>query len=92
MKIVINRCYGVFNISEDAARELKIPAKEAEYLRASPFLIDLIETYGSQVVSGEGAQLKVVEIPDDVDNWKILEEGGWETLEYEKSGQFSLVN
>lgn len=80
-KIVINSCYGGFELSEFAAEQLGIQTYEAERLRDSKELVDLIETHGSQAISGECAKLKVMEIPDSA-NWEISEYDGKETLRY----------
>ena len=80
-KIVINSCYGGFELSEFAANKLGVQTYDAEHLRDSEELVALIETYGSEAVSGECAKLKVVEIPDSA-NWEISEYDGKETLRY----------
>jgi hypothetical protein len=46
-----------------------------EIARDDPRLIDLIEMYGSDAVSGSCASLKIVEVPDGVD-WEIQEYDG----------------
>ena len=41
--------------------------------RDDPLLISLIETLGSKKAGSVLARLKIVEIPDDVDGWEIVE-------------------
>ena len=85
MKVVINKCTGVFELSPKAIRrycELKciLPYeffdKEYDYdlkntkeCRTDPILIQVIEELGTEA-SGKSAFLKIVEIPDDV-KWYI---------------------
>jgi len=50
-----------------------------EKFRKNPDLIECIETLGEKA-SGSFAELKIVEIPDDIE-WEITEYDGWETIE-----------
>jgi hypothetical protein len=83
MKIVINRCYGGFGLSKDAYEFL---GKEWDgygfascIKRTDPKLVECVETLGSKA-NGNFANLKVVEIPNDV-TWEIDEYDGMETIE-----------
>lgn len=86
MKVVINTCYGGFGLSKEAFarwREAKnlndddvrfefdseIPRNDAE-------LIQIVEQMGDRA-AGDFANLKIVEVPDDV-NWYIEEYDGRE--------------
>lgn len=96
MKIVINRCYGGFGLSDECAVALGAEIKELssngftyhdwgddridEDLRFDSRLIDLMETKGTVWCSGSSAQLKVVEVPDDV-SWEITDYDGYERVE-----------
>lgn len=85
-KIVINACHGGYGLSMAACKELGIPAKEGcdncgysmafENDRSNPALVACVEKLGKEA-SGRFAELKVVEIPDDVD-WEICEYDGAE--------------
>lgn len=79
MKVVINRCFGGFSISEAAARELGVSSVYA-VSRTDPRLISLIESKGTDYCSGSCARLKVVEIPDDIE-WEINDYDGKEAIE-----------
>lgn len=70
MKIVINNCYGGFGLSPKALSILEV---ESEYSleRTNPALIECVETLGVEA-NGSYADLKIVEIPDDIDY--IIEE------------------
>lgn len=109
-KIVINKCYGGFCLSDKAILALaKLGNKEAKeikkrYLskkkcskvsensklfmknghglydtsRDDPSLIKVIKELGEEA-NGKYAELKIVEIPDDI-NWEIDEYDGWERI------------
>jgi hypothetical protein len=80
MKIVINTCFGGFNISKEAEALYKtitsIEAFPHEMQRDDPVLVKIVEDLGAEA-NGDYAKLKVVEIPDDVD-WAIDEYDGKE--------------
>tara|TARA_R110002073_G_scaffold219784_1_gene380052 strand:+ start:705 stop:1016 length:312 start_codon:yes stop_codon:yes gene_type:complete len=81
-KIVINRCFGGFGLSQEALRELqKRLTRDSEIVinvlmrgcwdgevstRSNPQLIEVVEELGSRA-NDEYANLKIVEIPGDVD-------------------------
>ena len=98
-KIVINRAYGRFDISDEAYSFIAkkkgwqhacddydhsyfITAKNANPLyaddlsRADPDLVQCLETLGD-AANGNHSELKIVEIPSDV-NWMICEYDGIE--------------
>lgn len=91
MKIVVNRCFGGFGLSKAAYKELSIPwdgygfKYSEEEKRTDPALVACVEKLGD-AASGPMAQLKVVEIPDDV-KWQIDEYDGAETV-MEKSREW----
>lgn len=82
MKVVINTCYGGYSLSEEAYEELGLKwdgfgfAYEDD--RTNPKLIATVEKLGDKA-SDSGSDLKVVEIPDDVD-WYIEEHAGTEWI------------
>ena len=84
MKIVINKCYGGFGLSKEA-EELYVQKKNisgplrGDILRNDSVLIEVVETLGDKA-SGIYSKLKVVEIPDDVTDWRIEEYDGWEHI------------
>ena len=83
MKIVINACFGGFGLSKEAYEFIGIKwdgyGHGAEIKRDDPLLIKCVETLGGDA-DGCHADLKVVEIPDDVE-WEITEYDGYETIE-----------
>lgn len=82
-KIVINTCHGGFGLSESAHNQFrKIKGITDPYHfahdipRDDPDLIQIVEEMGKQS-HGDYANLKIVEIPDDV-HWHIGEYDGCE--------------
>ena len=84
MKIVINKCYGGFGLSKEA-EELYVQKKNisgpfrGDILRNDSVLVEVVETLGDKA-SGKYSELEVVEIPDDVTDWRIEEYDGWEHI------------
>lgn len=80
MKIVINRCFGGFGLSEEAMKLLGI-----EYAwdirRDDPKLVEVVEKLGN-AANGSCSELIVVEIPDDV-KYNISDYDGVETIHEE---------
>lgn len=74
MKIVINRSFGGFGLSKEAIDYLGYNTRN----RTDPKLVECVELLGSRA-NGEYAELKVVEIPDDVE-WYIREYDGMEEV------------
>ena len=74
MKIVINACYGGFGLSKEALalfneRFGTIITYEYDIERNNPILVEIVEQLG-EAADGNYAELKVVDIPDDV-QWQI---------------------
>ena len=82
MKVVINKCFGGYSLSEEAYKFLNIPWDGYGYEfiedRSNPALVKCVEALGKNA-SGELSSLKVVEIPDDVE-WEINEYDGLESV------------
>ena len=85
MKVVVNRCYGGFSLSHEAAKKLNLDSVWAEVSRINPVLVELVETDPS--ASGKHAKLAVMEIPDEVTDWLIDEYDGFETILYVVNGK-----
>ncbi len=89
MKIVLNKCYGGFSVSEAVYKEFGIKwdgyghlykdADGKEVERTDPRLIAAIEKLGEEASSGCLAKLEIVEIPDDVE-WEMDDYDGIETV------------
>jgi len=83
MKVVINACHGGFGLSAEAENKYKKLANITDPIfysrsiaRDDEHLIAVVEQMGS-AAAGEYAELKIVEIPDDV-NWYVEEYDGKE--------------
>lgn len=95
MKVVINRRFGGFGVSKEAYDFMGLEWDgygylskylEAKYgvfapykLRTDPKLVECVETLG-KLANGSCADLKVVEIPDNIE-WYISDYDGIETIE-----------
>ena len=94
MKIVVNDCFGGFSLSPYAANCLgfdtccpEIPGTISQRkLRTDPRLIEMVEK-DSIKTSGIAAELKVVEIPDEVTDWMVDEYDGNESIIYVLDGK-----
>ena len=82
-KLVINKCYGGFSLSEEAIgryRELSHCQKDLwrgmDIPRDDPFLVQVVDELGSKA-DGDCAELKVIEIPSDVE-WELCDYDGVE--------------
>lgn len=86
MKIVLNKCFGGFGLSDKGVkrfRELEEDNTEErfyEVARENPNLITVVEELGDEA-NGDYAELVVVEIPDGYE-YKIDEYDGIETAYY----------
>ena len=87
MKVIINRCYGGFGLSKKAYEEMGIEwdgygyGFNDENKRTDPQLIEVVEKLGEEA-NGGCAELKIIEIPDDV-IWQIEEHDGVEWVSEE---------
>ena len=84
MKIVINKCYGGFGLSDKAlALYNELASSNIQYTfdiaRNDPILVQVVETLGIEA-NGRFAKLHIVDIPDDV-QWQIDEYDGMESVE-----------
>ena len=86
MKVVINTCYGGFGLSVEALKEYKQKANITDpdfcYYdidRTCPILIEMVERMMSDTLNNSFSDLKVVEIPDDVE-WQLEEYDGAEWI------------
>lgn len=82
MKFVLNKCYGGFGLSDWAEEQMGC----SEPYRDDPKFITLVTNHGKRV-SGEGAALIVVEIPDNTTDYEIDEYDGCESITYVVDGK-----
>ena len=94
MKIVVNKCFGGFSLTEDVYKELGIEWDEYGYLRnedlgissdnymayrSDPNLINAIEKIGESNSGGWASELEIVDIPDGIE-YTIDDYDGFETV------------
>ena len=90
MTIVINNCYGGFELSEKAEKMLGLNQLYDDVKRTDEKLIDCVRKLGEEA-NGYFANLKVVELPDNCTDYEIVENDGWETLYYVVDGKIHSV-
>jgi len=84
-RIVINDCYGGFGLSDRALAEYKKIAGitnpdfyDRDIARDDPYLVQIVRNLG-MAANGSHANLKIVEVPADVD-WLVQEYDGAEWI------------
>lgn len=93
MKLVINKCYGVFNIKPDIKEKYGLKninlwdlnERDSNECRTNKKLIELIES--GIDCSGNCSKLIVVEIPDEATDYYIEEYDGLESVIYVVDGK-----
>lgn len=82
MKFVLNKCFGGFGLSDWAEEQMgcRFPS------RTNSNFIALVENYPNKV-SDWGAELKVVEIPDNATDYEINDYDGHESIIYVVDGK-----
>lgn len=84
MKMVINKCFGGFDLSNKAIERFKelggltIDRYGLDIVRNDSILIQVVEELGD-LANNKYCELKIVEIPDDVE-WQIEEYDGREWI------------
>ena len=91
MKIVLNKCYGGFRLS-DALLEQVDPKDQLwdDALRELPEVIAAVEA-DADAAGGRFSKLVVVEIPDDATDWELNEYDGFESITYVLGGKLEHV-
>lgn len=83
MKIVINKCYGGWRLSEECEKALGYEKNQScfsvDQLRTNKELIRLMETRGTFWCSGFCSRLAVVDIPDNIE-YEIYNYDGSESI------------
>ena len=86
MKIVVNKSFGGFDISDEAARKLGLSNGYHIISRFNNRLIKMVEEDADKT-SGQSAKLRVVEIPDNATDWELNDYDGQETIIYVVDGR-----
>ena len=80
-KVVINTCFGCFGLSDEALKLLGVEHDgyyENDVMRTDPVLVNVVEQLGERA-SAKDSQLKVVDMPNDVE-WSIKQHDGNEWI------------
>lgn len=90
MKLVVNKCFGGFSLSNEAAKELGVNDVYSIINRCDERLIKMVEENADKV-SGSSSKLRVVEIPDEATDWELNDYDGRETITYVVDGRLHHV-
>lgn len=77
MKIVVNKCFGGFGLSDECEKALGVDAWDVD--RTDPRLIEMVEK-DAKWAGDRFSALKVVEIPDSATDWELDEYDGSESI------------
>lgn len=92
MKLVVNKCHGVFNINSDITKKYglnNINLLDSNECHTNKKLIELIES--GIDCSGNCSRLIVVEIPDEATDYYIEEYDGLESVIYAVDGKVHRI-
>lgn len=90
MKIVINKCFGGFSLSDTAVKALHLDGPYDYIERTDAKLVRLVEI-DAEAMGGRCAKLSVVEIPDTATDWELDEYDGAESITYVVGGKIYHV-
>ena len=88
MKVVINDCFGGFSVNSKIAKKY-FNGEFYRIQRTDPTLINLIESGIN--CDGSCAELKVVEIPENATDWRVIEYDGAEYIIYVVDGKMHSI-
>ena len=78
-KIVVNRSFGGFGLSDEAL--VRLGRSDAWNIdRDDPELVKCVEELGAKRASGEFSKLDIVTLSDEVTDWEISEYDGLEEV------------
>ena len=83
MEIIINACFGGFGLSELALNKYRLLSGNPDIYdykisRTDSILIEIVKELGESA-NGNYAELRIIEIPNDID-WEIQEYDGMERV------------
>lgn len=85
MKIILNKCFGGFGVSDEACKRFGLTNLSEKNLRTNPELISAIES--GEDVNDDYSELAVINIPDAATDYYVDEYDGLETLIYVVEGK-----
>lgn len=87
MKIVLNKCFGSFGLSQAATDLLPMDVEWSEYAnRTDVRLVEVVELLGPGA-NGRHADLSIIIVPEDATDWTIEDYDGIETILYVLDGK-----
>lgn len=92
MKLVVNKCYGGFSLSNKALSMLGFKHRYDAYDldRNDPRLVEVVETLG-RAADGSCARLAVVTLPETATDYHIDEYDGLESIVYVVDGKLNWI-
>ena len=90
MKIVINRCYGGYGLSEEACKMLNSNEYDYDDDRTNTKLIEVVEALGDKA-NTRFSMLRIVEIPDEATDYMINDYDGVESIIYVVDGKLRFA-
>ena len=91
MKIALNKCFGGFHIDEEIAEQYGVDPFGTFYKeRTNEKLINLIEKYGDDICYPY-SEVVIIDIPDEVTDWKVVDYDGAEALYYVIDGKIHIA-
>ena len=91
MKIVLNKCYGGFSISDECAEKICVNKYDtSEEVRTNLALITAV-LENPRLASGMFSALRVVTIPDEATDYEIDEYDGHERITYVLDGKLHHI-
>ena len=87
MKVVLNKSYGGFGLSDALVSALGLDPFDDEHNRLDPEVIAAVEADAEAASAGYYANLRVITIPDTATDWRIDNYDGLETITYVIDGK-----
>jgi len=86
IKLVLNKCYGGFGLSDYAVKALGLRSAYDDIDRSDAQLIAMVKA-DAEAVGGKYAKLRIVEIPDEATDYEVNEYDGLESVIYVLNGK-----
>ena len=90
MKIILNKCYGGYSLSDELMRVAKATYAHDDDTRTNPDLIAYLQA-NPEAGKFHYTDLRVVEIPDTTTDWIVDEYDGMEAITYVVDGKLNWV-
>lgn len=93
MEILVNGCFGGYNLSQAVADVLGADLHEVafDWPRNQPELIAAVRAVGLENAGGFFSQLRIAEIPAEATDWDIIDYDGLERVVYVLNGRLEYA-